>query len=115
MRASGFDKIILDFLEGDAIAYGGFSAGPVMLTPSLHGVELGDDPKVIPAGYDPEVIWECLGLLPYHLVPHYKSDHPESAGADQLVQYYIDHHMLFKTLHDGEVIVVNGEQEEIIT
>ena len=115
MRISNFDKLIFDLLKHDAIAYGGFSAGMVMLTPSLCGVELVDDPSVIPTGYDPAIIWEGLGLIPYAIAPHYKSDHPESAATDKLVQYYIDNHMLFKTLHDGEAIVVSGKREEIVT
>ena len=73
--------MILDFLERDAIAYGGYSAGIVMLTPSLHGVD-PDDPKIVPTGYPPAIIWECLGLIPYAIAPHYKSDHPESAATD---------------------------------
>jgi dipeptidase E len=115
MKASNFDRIILDFLGRDAIVYGGYSAGIIMLTPSLGGVNLVDDPGVIPAGYDPAIIWEGLGVIPYAIVPHYKSDHPESAANDLLVQYYIDNHMPFKTLHDGEVIVVNGKREKIFT
>jgi dipeptidase E len=115
MKTSNFEELISDFLGRDAIAYGGFSAGTVMLTQSLHGVELVDDPKVIPTGYDPAIIWEGIGLIPYSIAPHYKSDHPESAATNDLVQYYIDNHMLFKTLHDGEVIVINGTREEIIT
>jgi len=115
MKISNFDGMILDFLERDAIAYGGFSAGMVMLTPSLYGVDLVDDPKVIPTGYAPAIIWECLGVIPYAIAPHYKSDHPESAATEFLVQYYIDNHMPFKTLHDGEAIVINGKREAIVT
>ena len=115
MKKSGFDTIILGFLERDAIAYGGYSAGIVMLTPSLYGVNLVDDPDIIPTGYDPAIIWEGLGVIPYAIAPHYKSDHPESPATDNLVQYYIDNHMPFKTLHDGEVIVINGEREEMVT
>ncbi len=115
MKLSNFDRVILDLLKRDAIAYGGFSAGIVMLTPSLYGVDLVDDPSVIPPGYDPAVIWEGLGVVPYALAPHYKSDHPESPATDNLVQYYLDNHIPFKTLRDGEVILINGKQEEIIT
>jgi len=115
MKMSGFDKMIIDFLERDALAYGGFSAGMVILTPSLYGVDLVDDPEVIPTGYDPAIIWECLGVIPYAIAPHYKSDHPESAATDNLVQYYIDNHIPFKTLHDGEAIVINGKREELVT
>lgn len=115
LKISNFDGMILDFLERDAIAYGGFSAGIVMLTPSLHGVDLVDDPRIVPTGYTPAIIWECLGLIPYAIAPHYKSDHPESAATDNLIQYYIDNHMPFKPLHDGEAIVINGGREEIVT
>jgi dipeptidase E len=114
-KISNFDRLILDLLERDAIAYGGFSAGMVMLTPSLYGVNLVDDPEVIPTGYDPAIIWKGLGVIPYTIAPHYKSDHPESAATDNLVQYYIDNHIPFKTLHDGEAIVINGKLEEIVT
>ncbi len=113
LKLSNFDTMILDYLERDAIAYGGFSAGMVMLTPTLYGVNLVDDPDVIPTGYDPAIIWECLGVIPYAIAPHYKSDHPESAATDDLIQYYIENHMPFKTLHDGEVIVIDGKREEI--
>lgn len=115
MKASGFDEIIRHFLERDAIVYGGYSAGIVMLMPSLHGVELIEDPDPVPAGYDPAIVWECLGLLPYALVPHHKSGHRESADAEKSVEYYIDNHMLFKALQDGEAIVVNGKQEELLS
>jgi len=108
MRMSGFDGIIREMLERDAIVYGGYSAGIIVLTPSLHGVELADDPDSIPEGYDPEIIWDCLGILPYALAPHYRSDHPESPDIEKVVEYFIDHHMLFRALRDGEVIVVDG-------
>lgn len=115
MRASCFDEVIRDFLGRDALVYSGFSAGIDILGPSLRGVELVDDPDVVPAGYAPAIVWECLGLLPYVFTPHYKSDHPESADIDRLVQYYIDNHILFKALRDGEVMVVNGVEEEVIS
>jgi dipeptidase E len=114
LRASGFDLIVRELLQRDAIVYGGYSAGPAMLTPSLHGIELVDDPVAVPAGYDPTPIWECLGLVPYALAPHYKSDHPESAAIDETVRYFIDQHLLFKALRDGEAIVVNGPHERIV-
>jgi dipeptidase E len=113
-RQSGADDIIAGLLKKDSIVYGGYSAGIDVLTPNLHGVELVDDPHAVPAGYNPEIIWECMGLLPYSIAPHYKSDHPESADIDKSIEYLIDHHMLFKALRDGEAIVVNGDSERIV-
>lgn len=39
MVQSGFDKVIRSKLAEDAIAYGGFSAGAVVATPTLRGIE----------------------------------------------------------------------------
>jgi len=115
MSASGFDEVIRNLLRHDALVYSGYSAGISVITPSLHGVELVDDPCRVPQGYDPTIIWDCLGVIPYYVAPHYKSDHPESAAVDKTVQHYIDHHMLFKALRDGEAIVMNGERDEIVS
>jgi dipeptidase E len=96
------------------VAYGGYSAGVDILQPHLHGIELVDDPDIVPVGYLPDIIWDCLGLLPYCVAPHYKSAHPESAGIDKTVDYYITHHVPFIALRDGEAIVINGPIEKIV-
>jgi dipeptidase E len=111
--ASGADRVIKDLLERDEVVYGGFSAGIDMLVPSLHGAELVDDPNLVPAGYNPAIIWDCLGLLPYMIAPHYKSDHPESADIDKTVEYLIEHHLPFIALKDGEAIVIDGDSQYI--
>lgn len=115
LRQSGADRIVKDLLANDAVVYAGYSAGPAMLTPSLRGIELfGDDSNVVPDGYDPSVIWEGLGILPYVLVPHYRSDHPETAGADRAVEYYIATHTPFIALRDGEALVVDGDRQAVV-
>ena len=113
-RKSGADRVIVDLLKNDSLVYGGYSAGIDMLTPTLRGIDLVDDPKLVPSGYDLAVIWDGLGILPYSIAPHYKSDHPESAAIDQSVTYLIDHHLLFIALRDGEVIVRDGEVESVL-
>jgi len=100
MRASGFDAVLPGLLAQDAIVYGGFSAAVCVLGPSLRGFEIADAP-----GADP--VWEGLGVLPYAVAPHYRSDHPESDAVDRLVQHFIDQKVLFKALRDGEAIVVD--------
>ena len=77
-KMSGLDDLLKRVLKEDAVAYGGYSAGIGVLTPSLHGIELVDDPDQVPDGYVAEVIWDGLGLLPYAIAPHYRSNHPES-------------------------------------
>jgi dipeptidase E len=114
-KQSGADKIITELVSDDKVAYGGYSAGVDILQPHLHGIELVDDPNVVPASYEPEVIWDCLGLIPYCVAPHYKSDHPESADIDKSVEYYIDNHIPFIALHDGEAIVIEGDKQTVVS
>lgn len=113
-KQSGADVVVKELLLSDRIVYGGYSAGIDILQPHLHGIELVDDPAVVPDGYEAEVIWDCLGLLPYCVAPHYQSDHPESADIDKSVQYYIDNHIPFIALRDGEAIVVDGVNQFVI-
>ncbi len=113
-KQSGFDEIITRLLKNDQIAYGGYSAGVCVLAPSLHGLELVDPKDDVAEGYDAEVIWDGLGILDYAVAPHYKSDHYESEAIDKCVEYFIDNHLLFRALRDGESIVVDGDSETII-
>lgn len=114
-RQSGFDKIITELLQNDAVAYGGFSAGICILAPSLKGLELVDPKDDVSEGYDKDVVWDGLGVLNYSIAPHYKSDHPESAAVDKCVDYFNDNKIPYKTLRDGEVIIINGDKEKIIS
>lgn len=105
-KQSGFNDLVKEFLEKDSVVYGGYSAGICLLAPTLRGLEIVDDPNVTPEGYNKEVIWEGLNILPYSIAPHYKSDHPESADIDRTVEYFEANKMPYKTLRDGEVIII---------
>lgn len=106
MKRSGLDKIVKDMLKQEKeIIYGGYSAGVCVLAPTLKGIHLMDEPTLKPYG-DSETIWEGLGILDYLIVPHYKSDHPESKDADRVVEYMINNKLLFKVLTDGEVLII---------
>jgi dipeptidase E len=111
---SGADNVIAELVKSEAVVYGGYSAGIDMIQPHLHGVELVDDPSVVPEGYDKEIIWDCLGFIPYCIAEHYKSDHPESAAIDKTVEYYIENHIPFVALHDGEAIVIDGDEQHFV-
>ena len=85
--------------------YAGYSAGACVLAPDLRGLQQVDDPSIrLYPGQD--VIWEGLGLLEYLVLPHYQSDHPESAAIDKEVDYCRAHQIPFRTLRDGDVIVI---------
>ncbi|HYF31245.1 MAG TPA: Type 1 glutamine amidotransferase-like domain-containing protein [Chitinophagaceae bacterium] len=110
MKASGFDVMITGLVQQDAVVYGGYSAGACVTGPTLAGIEMVDDPHTVPEGYDATVIWEGLNLVPYVIVPHYRSILPESAKVERLLQHYVDRNISFKPLRDEEAVVVNGDQ-----
>jgi dipeptidase E len=108
MAQSGFDKWIKNKNKNKNFVYAGYSAGICVLSPTLHGIELVDNPDSVPEKYNPKIIWEGLNIIDSILVPHYQSDHPESKMVEKEVQYYIKNKIPFKTLHDGEVIIKNN-------
>lgn len=111
---SGFDNLLIDLLKNDEIAYGGFSAGVCVLGLSLHGCEIVDPKDEIVEGYDGPLIWEGLGILDFAFAPHYKSDHPESEDISKYVEYLEENNVTYKTLRDGEAILINGDQKKFI-
>jgi dipeptidase E len=110
LRQSGGDGIVSDLLRDDAVVYSGYSAGPCVLGPTLRGiVSLEDDPTVVPPGYQDEVVWDGLGLLPCALVPHYRPDDP-----DPVLAYYRQQGIPYVTLRDGQALVVDGDRHEVV-
>lgn len=110
MLACGFDDVVKPLIESGTIAYGGYSAGVCVITPTLHGIELVDDPHD-PDGHETEVPWDCMGLVDYHVAPHYRSDHPESAAIEEVVTYFVHNNMPYRTLRDGEVMIIENGTE----
>lgn len=111
MKYSGLDTMLQNDLKNDLFVYGGSSAGAIIATKTLRGTEMGDDPYVVPEGYDEEIIWQGLGLLYLQLVPHFGSDwFGEEAQA--MADYFEENGMKYATLKDGEAYIVNGQFEE---
>ena len=113
MRQSGFDAMLVDALSRDAFVYGGYSGGIAVLAPSLHGIDRISDPGAVPAGYAADLPWQGLDMIPYVLAPHYRSSHSASAGMERVVDYYADQGIPFRTLRDGQVLIVSGDREEL--
>ena len=113
MKQSGFDTVVRDLLETDAIAYGGYAAGAVVADPTRHGLDLMDDPYELPEGYDDPPIWSGLGLAPFVIAPHDRSQHPEAAAAEKVVSYIRARRSRFRAIFDGEVIVETGRLEKL--
>lgn len=114
LKDSGFDQVILDLLAQDKIVYGGSSAGAIVVTPSLHGTELADDPGVVKTVYNQDVLWEGLNLVDFHIVPHVGSYWfgPESAS---MVEYLKRNNKEYKALSDNNVVLINGNTQELLT
>ena len=105
MKESGFDEALPHILKHNTVVYGGFSAGACVVCPTLRGIELADDPSEIPAGYPTDIVWDGLGLIDFHIVPHFESDFDE---IDEVVAYYEKNNMKFITLRDGEILEGEG-------
>ncbi|HEX8288077.1 MAG TPA: Type 1 glutamine amidotransferase-like domain-containing protein [Pyrinomonadaceae bacterium] len=112
MKQSGFDVTITDLLLEDKIVYGGFSAGVVVLSPSLRGLEIIDDPFDVSDDYESETLWDGLGIIDFSIGVHYQSNHPESRRINEVVEYYKEHNIPYKTLRDGEVLIKKGNNFE---
>jgi dipeptidase E len=105
LRQSGFDRIAPDLIRADKLIYGGWSAGAVVAGPNLKGLDLMDAPDQIAEGYDREIVWDGLGLIAFHLIPHYESGHAESPAAGKVAMYLLDEARPYRTMRDGDVLI----------
>lgn len=110
MAQSGFDKLLKKKNDNPDFVYAGYSAGACVISPNLYGVELVDNPHRIPEKYNSNVIWDGVGVIDFFIVPHYRSNHPKSAAVEKVVEYFTQKKMPFKTLRDGEVIVIKSNK-----
>ena len=106
-KLSGLDSILKRKLGEDDFVYAGYSAGVCVLTPTLEGIHLADEPEATPEGYSGEVIWSGLNIVPFCIAPHYRSDHFESALIEKSVEYFIAHKIPFVALGDGEALLLD--------
>ena len=103
MELSGFDKFIKKNLYNENMLYIGYSAGICLLGNTLKGLELVDEPINV---YNSDgIIYDGLKIFSETLVPHYKSNHPETEAIDRVVEYLEKNNIDFITLHDGDVII----------
>lgn len=115
LASSAGDVVFRDLLAADMLVYAGYSAGPCVLAPSLRGLELVDDADVVRRMYGAEPIWTGLGLLDKAFVPHYRSPgHPETDAMDLVVARYQAEGVAYRTLRDGQALVVNGPDMKIV-
>ncbi len=115
LHRSGADTVFRDLLAADALVYAGYSAGACVLSPSLRGLELVDDAAAVTRAYGSPPLWDGLALLPEAFVPHYRSPgHPETAAIERVVTRYRAEGIAYRTLHDGQALLVNGPETKIV-
>lgn len=114
MKASGFDTLIHDLLD-QGLVYSGWSAGACVAGNSLRPIALMDDHETLAVGYpDTPPIWEGMGLVPYAVIPHHQSDHPESDAAALAAEWAKANGCNHVALRDGEVIVIEDGEPRVI-
>lgn len=106
MKLSGFDNIFKELKNRENFFYGGYSAGVCILADSLKYIQFVDNPNHFPYNDITETIWEGLNLFNFGILPHYDSEHPESEEIGREVERCINNKWLFKTLRDGEVLII---------
>lgn len=114
MRDSGFDMIVGDMLR-EGIVYGGFSAGSCVCGGDMRAIAVMDDPEAKAPGYltnDP--IHTGLGLVPFTIIPHVNSDHPETQAAARALAFAKVNDIPHVALCDGEVIAVHDGKFETL-
>lgn len=104
MTQAGFRDALQQQLHRPEFTYGGYSAGACVTGPDLQGIELMDDPTVLPESYSPSTAPECLGLVPFRIVPHWRSEHPETEGAERAAAHLAERGLSHRCLRDGETL-----------
>lgn len=108
---SGFDTWIAENMNTDFV-YAGYSAACCILTPSLKNLQIVDNPKLFPYPQIQNTLWDGLGILSYSFLPHYNSDHHESADIDKEIEYAIQHKIPFVAYRDGEVLQFDTNEKK---
>jgi dipeptidase E len=115
MARSGADTALSSRLREDTIVYAGYSAGPCVLAPSLHGLELCDFPQHVTQIWGGEPVWDGLGILDHAFVPHVDSPgHHETEACGRVAEHYRANGTPHRTLSDGQVLLVDGDESGII-
>lgn len=111
MATAKADVLLDSLIRADAIVYAGYSAGPVVLAPSLRGIDQVDDISAVE-----RPIWAGLGILDRPFVPHVDSpDHPETADCDRLSERLSERGIRHWALRDGDVLVSDRGRVEHLT
>jgi dipeptidase E len=114
MTQSGFVDAVRHRLDDESFAYGGYSAGACVAGPDLQGIDLVDDASMVPPGYSAAVEPRCLDLIPFRIVPHWRSEHPESELVESAAVHLDAEGLSHRCLRDGQALVVDGDTVTLV-
>lgn len=114
-RQSGFDEVFEKLIKTEKIVYAGYSAAFCVLNNSLKGVELVDDKDAQAEGYGSGEIWQGIGLIDFYPIVHFRSNHHESDAVEKEYEFVVNNNIPYKTFKDGDVYLVDGEQQTILS
>lgn len=103
MMLSGLDNLLNDLLATNFL-YAGYSAGGCVLAPNFLAYQTVDHPET-PYPECREVIWEGLGFTDFVFMPHWDSDHPESADIDKEIAFCEENAIPYRAVRDGDVLI----------
>lgn len=104
MKLSGLDTILEKLRQSDFL-YAGYSAAGCVLAPDFKVYEIVD--KVdMPYPEQKEVMWKGLGFVDFAFMPHWDSDHHESADIEKEIEFCKMNNVPYKAIRDGEVIII---------
>ena len=107
---TGADTILTGLLRGDALVYGGYSAGPCILAPEIGFLQEVDDITVVK-----KPVTTGLGLLDRPFVPHVASpSHPETEACTEVSAELNRRGQDHWALSDGDVLVVEGDRTALL-
>ncbi|MEV4126368.1 Type 1 glutamine amidotransferase-like domain-containing protein [Nocardia sp. NPDC051990] len=111
---SGADFVLPKLLAADALVYAGYSAGACLLTPDLRGLESTDDPAEVEPACGIEPRWDGLGLVDHRIVAHLDSATDPDGASALLAARYRAEGIAHWALTDDDVVVVDGDDIEIL-
>lgn len=98
LKRSGLDKAVISFTKKPEFVLGGFSAGALVLTPTIKVCETDN--------YDENLVGledlTALGIVDFEVFPHYEEEHEE-----QIQKYERDTGLTLRRVPDEEIIVID--------
>lgn len=111
-KMSSMDVLLPELLKNEEFVYGGFSAGSCVITPLLNGLDLVDNPKEVPCGYNEEIFFDGLNLVDFQIVPHFMANDKFLAEIMQkIIAFYQDLGVNYIALTDEQVIIIDTFNE----